>query len=121
MFMLDPVEVVRKHLEVVADHDWDGVRRSMAANADLTLKGVAGWEWEVTTLYRHITQAWDFTVADAQLVHRDRGAVTGMVVLVNGDRRKEVACDYQVNLDRIVSIVLSDSRPTDTSRATGAD
>ena len=118
MFMLDPVEVVRKHLEAVADHDWDGVRRSMAANADLALEGITDWEWDVTTLYRHITQAWDFTVADAQLVEGNRGAVTGMVVLVNGDRRKEVACEYRVNLDRIVSIVLSDGRPTDTSQAT---
>lgn len=93
----------------------------MATNADLTLKSVTNQEWEISALYRQITQAWDFTVTQAQLVDQGHGAVTGVLVLMNGDWRKEVACSYRINLDQIVSIVLSDSRPMDTSRAIGSD
>ncbi len=83
----------------------------MAPNAGLTIKGVA--QGDVTALYRHVTQAWDFTVADTRLSDEGGGAVGGVMLLVNGRWRKEVPCRYQVTLGRIASIALSDGPPTD--------
>lgn len=109
--MPDPVDVVRNHLEAVARFDWDGLRLSMAPNARLTIKGVV--QGDVTVLYRHITQAWDFTVADTRLSDEGGGAVGGVMLLVNGLWRKAVSCEYQVTSGRIASIALSDPSPTD--------
>ena len=88
----------------------------MAPNAGLTVKGVV--QGDVTGLYRHITQAWDFTLADTRLSDEGGGAVRGVMLLVNGQWRKEVACEYQVARGRIASIALFDSPPTDVSITT---
>ena len=117
--MSNPVEVVRDHLAAVADYDWDGVKRSMSPNVDLKLDGVADWDWTFYTLYRNVTQAWDFTLADTQLSEGDDGAVTGVVRLINQGWVKDVMCQYHVTQDRIVSITLSDSAPTQASMPKG--
>jgi hypothetical protein len=109
------VEVVREHLAAVAGYDWAGVERSMSANADLTLDRVTDWEWTISTLYRHVTQAWDFTVADTQLSEGDDGLVAGVIRLVNHGLVKDVVCKYHVAQDRIISITLSDSAPMQAS------
>lgn len=87
----------------------------MSANADLTLEGVTDWNWEVTSLYRYITQAWDFSVAETQLSEGDDGVVTGVIRLVNHGWVKDVKCTYHVTQDRIISITLSDSAPVKAS------
>ena len=113
--MSKPAEVVREHLAAVADYDWDGMNRSMSANADLTLHGMPDWEWTIFALYRNVTQAWDFAVSDVQLSEGDDGVVTGVIRLVNHDWTKDIVCKYQVTQDRIVSITLSDSAPVKAS------
>lgn len=113
--MSNPVEVVRKHLAAVADYDWDGAKISMSANADLALDGVTDWEWTIFTLYRNVTQAWDFTFAETQLSEGDDGVVTGVIRLVNHGWVKGVMCKYHVTQDRIISITLADSAPTKAS------
>ncbi len=87
----------------------------MSANADLTLDGVTDWEWTIFTLYRYVTQAWDFKVADTQLSEGDDGVVTGVIRLVNHGWVKDVMCKYHVTQDRIFSITLSDSAPMKAS------
>jgi hypothetical protein len=116
--MSDPVEVVREHLAAVAGYDWDRVKTSMSANADLTLSGVADWEWTIFTLYRNVTQAWDFTVADTQLNVKSDGVVAGVIRLVNHGWVKDVACKYHVTEDRIIAVTLSDAAPVKASMLT---
>ena len=107
--MSNPVEVVREHLAAVAEYDWDGVETSLSANAELTLGGVTDWEWTISTIYRHVTQAWDFTIADKLISQGDDGLVTGVIRLVNHGLVKDVVGEYHVAQDRIISITLSDS------------
>ncbi|MBO9501036.1 hypothetical protein [Brevundimonas sp. A19_0] len=113
--MSNPAEVVREHLAAVADYDWDGAKRTMSANADLTLDGVTDWEWTIFNLYRQVTQAWDFTVSAVRLSGGDDGVVTGMIRLVNHGWIKDVRCRYQVTQDRIISITLFSSAPAKVS------
>lgn len=113
--MSNPVEVVRKHLAAVADHDWDGAKISMSGNADLALDGVTDWEWTIFTLYRNVTQAWDFTFADTQLSEEDDGVVTGVIRMVKDGWVKGVMCKYRVTQDWIISIPLADSAPMKAS------
>lgn len=86
----------------------------MMADANLALKGVADWKWEVGNLYKNISQAWDFTIAEANLVDAGGGIVTGMIVLFNDEWRKEVNCEYRVTLGLISSIAFSASKPLNT-------
>lgn len=86
----------------------------MMADANLALKGVADLKWEVGNLYRNISQAWDFTIAEANLVDVGGGIVTGMIVLLNDEWRKEVNCEYRVTSGLISSIAFSVSKPVNT-------
>lgn len=83
----------------------------MMADATLALKGVADWKWEVGNLYRNISQAWDFTVAEGNLVNAGSRIVTGMIVVLNDKWRKEVICEYRVTSGLISSIAFSASKP----------
>lgn len=112
--MPDPVEVVRKHIEAVASFDWDAVKASVMDDANLTLEGVVDWKWEVGNLYRNISQAWDFTITEADLADAGGGIVTGMIVLLNAERRKVVACEYRVTLGLVSSIAFAESKPVNT-------
>lgn len=87
----------------------------MIADANLTLRGVADWKWEVGNLYRHISQAWDFTISEADLVDAKDGIVTGTIVLLNAEWRKEVNCEYRVTSGLISSIAFSASKPVNTT------
>ena len=86
----------------------------MMVDANLTLKGVADWKWEVVNLYRNISQAWDFTISEANFVDAGSGIVTGMIVLLNAEWRKEINCEYRVTSGLISSIAFSASKPVNT-------
>ena len=86
----------------------------MMADANLTLEGVVDWKWQVGSLYRHISQAWDFTISEADLVDARGGIVTGRIVLLNAEWRKEVICEYRVTSGLISSIAFSESKPVNT-------
>lgn len=83
----------------------------MTADAELSMEGVLDWHWDVGNLYRFISQAWDFSISQADLLDAGRGAVTGTISLLNGTWRKEVTCEYRVASDLISLIAFSDSEP----------
>ena len=110
--LISPVEVVRQHLAALTSHDWPALHGSVSADVDLRLVGVASWKWELAGLYRSITQAWDFTIGDIQLIDEGEGAVRARIRLVNGDWVKDVEGEYQVAMGRIASIRLTEAAPT---------
>ncbi len=111
--MSAPVEFVRRHFTALARYDWVALQNSVSADVRLTLDGVQGWDWELTTLYRHVTQAWDYTVGDLHLSDEGEGIVRVLIHLVNGDRAKDVTGDYHVTSDWIDAITFP---MTDRSR-----
>ena len=72
---------------------------------------MTSWKWELAGLYRSMTQAWDFTIGDIELIDEGEGAVRARIRLVNGDWVKDVEGEYQVVMGRIAAISLTETAP----------
>jgi len=108
-------EIVAKHLSALWAFDWDSLRQSVSDGAELVLVGGTdtGFSSDVGSLYRHITQAWDyFPVEDASLCDDDSGRVTAKIRLTNGDGGvKNVRGEYATRDGRICCIRLAVTAP----------
>lgn len=69
------------------------------------------WEWTLSTLYRHVSQAWDYVPEDVQLSDGDDGAVRARIRFTNGGAVKVVEGRYRISGDCIDSIILTDEPP----------
>jgi hypothetical protein len=105
-------DVVRAHLEAAWNFDWDALRNSLSDCAQLVLRDAPEFDWDISGLYRHITQAWDFLPGHVDLSDRGDGLVDAEMYLTNGPQgrwAKKVSGEYRVSGQRIDRIVLSDS------------
>jgi hypothetical protein len=116
--MTVPSRLVRDHIDAaLTRHDWDAVESSVSEDVRLKMTGIEDWVWTISSLYRHISQAWDFTPEDVQLGDRADGSVGADIRLSNGDGWvKRVVGDYHVLGDRIDFIALTDDVPVKAHR-----
>ena len=109
--MRTAVEFVRHHLDTLWARDWAELERSIADDAELTVTH-GDWaysDWTVSSLYRHITQAWDFAPGEVRLSEGGDGVVAATMLLKNAGYNKTVQGKYRVKGDRICSVWLVDS------------
>jgi hypothetical protein len=106
------IEIVRAHLDAAWNSDWDTLRRSVADNPRLIVRGGTSshFEWDIAGLYRHISQAWDFVPGTVQLSEKPDGVVEAKFCLTNGGGwAKQVAGIYHVHEGRIYLVDVTDS------------
>lgn len=105
------VEVVRRHFSALADYDWRTLESSVSGDAHIRLVGVSNFKWTPTTIYRHVTQAWDLPVRDVHFADQGGGIVQAKIHLANGLQAKEIEGEYLVVMGRIDAIILADAVP----------
>ena len=107
--MTDHEKVVRGHIAALGRFDWKALDDTVAGAVQLRLAGVDGWEWSLSTLYRHISQGWDIMPEGVQLYDAGDGTVHAHIRFANGGMEKRILGDYQVTGDRIGAITLTDA------------
>jgi ketosteroid isomerase-like protein len=107
--MTPPVEIVRRHLLALSQSDIQALSTTVTASVQLRLEGVEDWDWTLTSLYRAVTQAWNFIPGDIRLDDLGSGHLAATLHLTNGDATKIVEGDYRVSGDRIDAITLRDA------------
>jgi hypothetical protein len=109
--MSKAVDLVARHLAAVWKYDWVELKETLSSKAELRVSHDA-WtnsEWEIARLYRHISQAWDFSPSETHLFDRGDGIVQVKMRLTNGgDWAKDIEGDYRVRGDRIDRIQIVD-------------
>jgi len=108
-----PFEIVRDHIAALARSDWTALESTVSHPVQMKLVGVDDddWEWTLSTLYRHVSQAWDYVPEDVQLSDGDDGAVRARIRFTNGGAVKVVEGRYRISGDCIDSIILTDEPP----------
>lgn len=101
------VEIVSRHLTALAACDWPTFEDSISADVHLQLIGVTDFEWMPTTIYRHVTQAWDLEVSSVQLTDEGEGVVRAEICLANSQLTKDIEGEYRVTMGRIDAITLT--------------
>ena len=115
-----PVEVVREHLAALTHYDWTVLENTVSEGVRLQLVGTEGWNWALSTLYRHVSQAWDFASEEVRLSDQGDGTVRAQIRLTNGGGLvKQIEGEYHVRGDRIDSIRLTDEPPVRAGREGG--
>lgn len=106
-------EIVSKHLSALWKSDWDALNQSLSRSPELILAAIekSDVKWNIGTLYRHITQAWDFLPGEVHLSGYADGTVIAEMSLTNGHGWiKNVRGEYTVNEGRVCRIRLADSK-----------
>lgn len=62
--MSAPAEIVQGHIAALARYDWAALESTVSDKVQVGLVGVEDWEWTLSTLYRHVSQAWDYIPED---------------------------------------------------------
>ncbi len=110
--MTAAAEIVREHIAAFTRFDWATLEGTVSESVRLQLVGIVDWEWKLPTLYRHVSQAWDFTPEDVHLHDAGDGAVRVQLRLTNGaGLAKEIMGEYHVTGERIDAITLTDQQP----------
>lgn len=114
--MSAPVEVVRDHIAALARYDWAAMESTVSNNVQLELVGVENWEWSLSTLYRHVSQAWDYMPEDVELSDQGDGIVHAVIRLASGGGSvKQIEGRYRISGGRIDSIILTYEPPPTTT------
>jgi hypothetical protein len=103
------VELVRRHFSALADYDWPTLESSVSSDAHMRLVGVSNFKWTPTTIYRHVTQAWDLSVREVHFTDQGGGIVRAKIHLANDLQAKEIEGEYLVAMGRIDAIILTDA------------
>ena len=114
------VEVVRDHFAALARYDRAALESTASDKVQVRLVGVEDWKWTLSTLYRHVSQAWNYMPEDVQLSDWGDGTVHAIIRLANGGGFvKQIEGWYCISGGRIDSIILTDKPPRTASRGVG--